>query len=183
MNVYDFDGTIYDGDSTVDFYFFCLKKHPVIALCIPWQIVGAIKYKLKRINKTEFKEQFYCFFNHIKDSDVKKFWDSHERKIKQWYIEKHSKNDVIISASPYFLLSEICNRLEINNLIASDVRKTDGKYTGINCYGEEKVRRFYSEFPDDKIDNFFSDSYSDQPLANISNHSFLVNGNDFIPWK
>ena len=24
MNVYDFDGTVYAGDSTVDFYFFCL---------------------------------------------------------------------------------------------------------------------------------------------------------------
>ena len=26
MNVYDFDKTIYNGDSTLDFYFFCLKK-------------------------------------------------------------------------------------------------------------------------------------------------------------
>lgn len=26
MNVYDFDGTVYAGDSTVDFYFFCLRK-------------------------------------------------------------------------------------------------------------------------------------------------------------
>lgn len=26
MNVYDFDKTIYDGDSTLDFYFFHLRK-------------------------------------------------------------------------------------------------------------------------------------------------------------
>ena len=27
MNVYDFDKTIYDGDSTLDFYLFSLKKN------------------------------------------------------------------------------------------------------------------------------------------------------------
>ena len=25
-NIYDFDKTIYDGDSTVDFFLFCLKR-------------------------------------------------------------------------------------------------------------------------------------------------------------
>ncbi len=33
MNVYDFDGTIYSGDSTIDFYLFCLRKQPEI-LCM-----------------------------------------------------------------------------------------------------------------------------------------------------
>ena len=27
INGYDFDETIYDGDSSVDFYFFCLRKN------------------------------------------------------------------------------------------------------------------------------------------------------------
>ena len=36
MNVYDFDGTIYDGDSTLDFWYFCLKKHPQILLYLPY---------------------------------------------------------------------------------------------------------------------------------------------------
>lgn len=26
VNLYDFDNTIYDGESTVDFFLFCLKK-------------------------------------------------------------------------------------------------------------------------------------------------------------
>lgn len=29
MNVYDFDETIYDGDSTVDFYKYCLRRPSV----------------------------------------------------------------------------------------------------------------------------------------------------------
>ena len=30
MNVYDFDGTIYNGDSTIDFYIYALKSKPSI---------------------------------------------------------------------------------------------------------------------------------------------------------
>ena len=35
MNVYDFDKTIYDGDSTADFYIFSLKRHKKILLLAP----------------------------------------------------------------------------------------------------------------------------------------------------
>ena len=58
MNVYDFDKTIYDGDSTVEFYFYCVLKKPVILLCIPRQLWGAFRYKLGWIDKTQFKEIF-----------------------------------------------------------------------------------------------------------------------------
>ena len=30
MNVFDFDGTIYNGDSSKDFFFYCLKHYPKI---------------------------------------------------------------------------------------------------------------------------------------------------------
>ena len=39
MNVYDFDDTIYAGDSTVDFFFYCLKKKPAIVY------VAGLQYK------------------------------------------------------------------------------------------------------------------------------------------
>ena len=35
IDVYDFDGTIYDGDSTVDFVFFCLRRHPGVIAGLP----------------------------------------------------------------------------------------------------------------------------------------------------
>lgn len=61
MNVYDFDKTIYEGDSTIDFYLFCLKKYPQILKYLPKQILGMLKYKIKSINKTQFKEDFFLF--------------------------------------------------------------------------------------------------------------------------
>lgn len=184
MNVYDFDGTIYDGDSTIDFYFYCIRRHPNILRCLPKQLMGALRYKLNKINKTEFKEQFYCFLTKLRevDRDVEKFWDCHENRIKSWYIETRTTDDVVISASPEFLLREICNRIQIEHLIASKVDKENGKYEGTNCYGQEKVRRFFEVFPDGKIELFYSDSYSDDALARMANKAYIVKKDKRIDW-
>ena len=51
MNIYDFDETIYDSDSTKDFYFYCLKKYPKILLSVPimaWTFVLHILGEFKR---------------------------------------------------------------------------------------------------------------------------------------
>lgn len=184
MNVYDFDGTIYEGDSTLDFYFYCLKKHPDIIMCIPRQCVAAIRYKMKRIEKTEFKEQFYRFFCKLEniEKDVKEFWDSHECRIKNWYKKKQKEDDIVISASPDFLLREICERSQIKFLIASKVDQRNGKYDGANCYGKEKVRRFCEMMPEAKIDEFYSDSYSDEPLARLAEKAYVVKKNEIKEW-
>ncbi|MGN0993694.1 MAG: hypothetical protein ACI4PD_01130, partial [Butyricicoccus sp.] len=45
MNVYDFDNTIYRGESTVDFFRFCLRKKPSMVRYLPsvfWQL---LRYK------------------------------------------------------------------------------------------------------------------------------------------
>ncbi len=185
MNVYDFDGTIYKGDSAIDFYLFCLKRKPIIIKRFISQIVSFIKYKLKKISKEEFKETFYSYFNDIKNIDeyVELFWDKNQHKIKKWYIKQKNKNDVIISASPEFMIKNIGKRLGIKNIICSKVDKKTGTYYGKNCYGEEKVRRFKEIYKDKIINNFYSDNYCDAPLADISENAYYVKNNKIIKWS
>lgn len=184
MNVYDFDGTIYDGDSTLDFWYFCLKKHPQILLYLPYQCFGMVKYKLKIIDKTKFKECFFSFVKQIDilEKDVKEFWDLNEFKIMNWYKENQKKDDLIISASPFFLLNEICKRQKIEYLIASKVDPKTGYFDGNNCYGEEKVIQFFKRFPDHNIDAFYSDSYSDNPMASIAIRAYFVKKEKLYDW-
>lgn len=185
MNVYDFDKTIYNGDSTIDFYLFCLKKHPSILLYIPAQIKGVILFKMGKIEKKKFKELFFSFLVKINDieRDIVLFWDEHEIKIKEWYKNKHREDDVIISASPHFLLKEICKRQKIKNLIATKVDKKTGKFESENCYGQEKVLRFSAQFGEKSIDEFYSDSFSDEPMSKMAKNSFIVKGDDIKPWQ
>ena len=143
MNVYDFDKTIYDGDSTLDFYLFALKNKPGLIKYLPVQILGFIKYLFGMCTKLEFKEKFYYFLNGIDDTDnlIEMFWNEKQSGIKEWYLKNKKDSDLIISASPTFLLEPICKRAGIKHLIASEVNKKTGVCEGENCYGEEKVIR------------------------------------------
>ena len=184
MNAYDFDGTIYAGDSSKDFYLFVLKKHPGIVKYLPYQISGILGYFFNFLEKTQAKERFFSFLKGIPNLDccLNEFWSQNRKKIKNWYIESSRKNDVIISASPYFLLKPICDEIGVSNLIASEVNRYTGKFEGKNCYGKEKVRRFFEKFPEGNIAVFYSDSISDSPLQEISQKSFLIKKDTFITW-
>ena len=184
VNVYDFDHTIYQGDSTLDFYFYCLKRFPVILMDIPKQLAGAWNYRRGKCSKTQFKESFFCYLKRINeiDSVVESFWKEKISHIEPWYQSQKTSDDIIISASPEFLLSVVCNRLGVR-LIASKVDEMTGKFTGENCYGQEKVRRLQMEFPQIQVNQFYSDSRSDEPLAKLARESFLVKGGKINSWK
>lgn len=190
MNVYDFDGTIYLGDSTLDFYFFELKRNKKILKAAPRQAYGLIKYLFGLQTKTEFKEYFYSFIPYIMniDNEIEIFWEKYEWKIKDWYKKQRMKTDIIISASPEFLLFPLEKKLGVRVILASLVDKNTGKYIGINCYGEEKVRRLEkflgkNEGEPINIDKFYSDSYSDKALALQAQKRFLVKKDEIREWK
>lgn len=175
LNVYDFDKTIYDGDSSIDFYLFCLKRKKSIILLLPKQVFAMILYKLKIKDKEYFKSQFFSFVKKIDNIDktVEVFWKQKIVKIKTWYKKQSKTSDVIISASPEFLLKPLEKKLKIK-VVASKVSKKTGTFLGKNCYGEEKVHRFNKEFNNKKITGFYSDSMSDLPLMKIAEHAYLV---------
>lgn len=183
MNVYDFDKTIYDGDSTLDFYKFCLKKQPQLIFILPIQLLAFIKYKLGFIEKLSFKEEFYSFLKYLKRRDeyLLSFWEENHTKIRSWYIDQSKETDLIISASPEFLLKPICGKLNVS-LIASIVDFNTGKCLEENCYGLEKVNRYRKVYSDTPIHNFYSDSLSDAPLAEISNKAFIVSNDVISEW-
>lgn len=185
MNIYDFDGTIYDGDSTADFYFYCLKKYPSILKTVIPMLWAFFLYILGLKTKTRFKEKMYRFLTCVKDVDktINDFWDTHGQNIMPYYKSNHKDDDIIISASPEFLLKPICSRLGIKTLIASRVDKHTGKYDGENCHGEEKVKRLNEAVPGAVCNEFYSDSFSDAPLAELAEKAFIVRKNTLTPWN
>lgn len=183
MNVYDFDGTIYDGDCTVDFYRYCLGRHPKIARRWGALAGAAVLYALRRIDKTGFKQRFFAFLRDVDNIEgaLADFWRGHAAKVKPWYRAQHRADDVVISASPEFLLMPICRSLKVR-MIGSRVDPRTGLYTGKNCGGGEKILRFRALYPDAVIENFYSDSHADDPMAGIARESFWVDGMAIRPW-
>lgn len=184
MNAYDFDQTIFNPDSSYAFYMHCLKKYPKAVLkSVPKSIVKAIGYKKKKLTAKELKEQLFSFLPEIPDVDreVAVFWQSKKDGIAAWYLRQKREDDIIISASPEFLLGPICSELGVR-LICTIMDKNTGKIIGENCHDREKVRRFYAAYPDAHVENFYSDSLSDTPMAEIAERAYIVKKENIRPW-
>lgn len=185
MNVYDFDKTIYAHDSTVDFFKFLMKRQPAaLVRNVPGFLTGGLGYVLRLHSKTQMKEKFYRSFRYVKniDEEVKEFWDQHQQYIYRWYLDQQKPDDMIISASPYFLLKEITERLGITQLLASEVDKNTGEYSGENCWGKEKVNRLRKVIENPHIEEFYSDSFSDQPLADLADKAYMIIQDEPTDW-
>lgn len=184
MNVYDFDKTIYAGDSSIDFTLFCYRQYPNLFKYIIYQLKGIFLYAMRKIDKTEMKEMLFSYLQGIDELSptVDAFWKKNNKKIKIWYLEQRRGDDLIISASPDFLLKPICEQIKVNYL-ATVVDGKSGKFLKSNCYGEEKVRRLREKYPHEKIQKAYSDSCSDQPLAEIAVTAYMVKGENRILWQ
>jgi phosphoserine phosphatase/putative flippase GtrA len=184
MNVYDFDKTIYAGDSSIDFTLFCYRYYPNLLKCILYQLKGVFLYTMRKIEKTEMKEMLFSYLREIDELSpiVEAFWKKNNKKIKTWYLEQKRSDDLIISASPEFLLMPICEQINVQCL-ASVVDEKSGRFLKLNCYGEEKVRRLREKYPLEKIQQVYSDSGSDKPLVEIADKAYMVKGEKCILWQ
>ncbi len=184
MNVYDFDGTIYNGDSSVDFFLYAIRRKPSVLRYVPKQIAGFVLYGIKKIDKTELKKYFFSFLRGVDGEALsKEFWTSNYDKIFDWYLKQQAEDDIIISASPDFLLKPICEQLGIRHLIASKVDPKTGMFASENCRGAEKVNRLREKYGVTHIENFYSNSLSDLPLAELADNAFLIKNGVVMEWR
>ena len=185
MNTYDFDKTIYRKDSSADFFFFCLRRHPGAVLrVLPSLTVKGIKYFFKLCDFHELKECVFSFLKYVPDitETVNLFWKEKWGGIGQWYLRQKRDDDVIISASPEFIVSPVGKKLGVE-VIATKMNKKTGKLLGRNCHDAEKVRRFLEKHPGAKTEEFYSDSDHDTPMARLAEKAFKVDKGKIRPWK
>ena len=140
-------------------------------------------YWLGKISKTAIKERMYGFLRRVPDVDteLEAFWAKNFDRVNAWYLAQQRPDDIIISASPEFLVRIPAQKLGVR-LLASRVDKHTGMTDGENCHGAEKVRRLHETYPDVEIAEFYSDSRSDSPLAELAEHAYLVHGQERTPW-
>ena len=184
MNVYDFDQTIFYPDSSYLFVKYCLRRYPRAVLrSLPGTCLEGVKNLLGLSQTRELKQQVFSFLKRLDDVDriVGEFWESNWDKIEAWYLRQAREDDLIISASPEFLLRPAAERLGVA-LIATRMDRHTGEILGNNCHDEEKVTRFIAAYGEEKPERFYSDSLSDSPMSWISREAFLVDRGKLNPW-
>ena len=184
MNVYDFDETIYNGESTLDFFLYFFRKDPTLVKFLPAVLKELYLYKREKISLDEFISDYAATVEgYIKthksgiEKCVNDFWDKKMNKIKPFYAETRKEDDVIVSASPDFLLKEICSRIGIKNVICTHIDLETGKLSQ-PCFREAKIDCFRAVYPECEIDDFYTDSMNDKFLMPLAKRVFLVKGNE-----
>ena len=185
MNVFDFDKTILRGDCSALFTRYCFRHYPGVRGHILRALLRAVPMKVGLMSLQAWKEELFGFFSLVPDmeSAVENFWADHVSRVYPWYLSVRKRDDVVISASPEFLVAYACGRIGISCAMGSPVDMHTGKFLGPNCNRAEKVRRYKEIFGDRPIEYFYSDSHSDDPLAALAAQAFLIKGGHIRPWK
>ena len=185
MNIFDFDGTIYDGDSCKDIIIYGLRKHFLVVVPSLYRTIKMYKkYKKDLVSFDSVKESLISFIFMIKDTDkfLDEFVKSHIKKIKPWYLDIKNSEDVIITASCDTWINKFASLLDLKYVIATKV-DISGKLISKNCKREEKIVRFRELFPNAEVNNSYSDSESDIPMLKLAKNPYVIEGNNVIPYK
>ena len=153
MNIYDFDDTIFAGDSSVEFIKYSFVRHPFLVIwCLIKALKEAIKYLFKKSNFGLIKSELFSFVKYLSNIDdyMDKYVLKHQKHIKKFYLDQKKDDDVVISASFDFIVRPFCEKLGIKYIIATEYDTKKGKIIGKNCKGQEKIIRF------NKVCCFFS---------------------------
>ena len=185
MNVYDFDGTIFPGDCSIGFCFWCMKRHPKMYFTFfPKAVKNLILRKLVKMPEYLMQRKFFGYLTLIDDFDeqIERYWDKNEKKISDWYLKQKKPDDLIISASPTCIIEPIANRLGVN-FMATEFDRQFGVFLNNHMYAKEKAQYMIDHgFP--LIENFYSDSLADTPLALCAEKAHLVinNASTVVDW-
>ena len=181
LYVFDFDGTIIEGDSLIKFSYFSLG---IFQFFKYW---GYVIFQIPFYSRSDLKQMFYSNFNEFNleyfNNLCLDFYNQKLRKlIKKSFsdftkiIHEDSKV-VIVSASISNYLKPWCDEMGFD-LISTELEVIDGKLTGRfstpNCNGKEKVRRIKEKYNLSEYNEIhvFGNSKGDLPMLELATHKY-----------
>lgn len=180
IDVYDFDGTIYDGDSTADFVLYALRRHPGVIAGLPRVILAALRLAVKNIGLTQFKSVLFSEMSKrfSLEDEAERFWQDEKTRAKLGAWFAHTPRDlpvVIASASPEFELRHAAKILGVDTLIGTKCSMPDGVLIGKNCKGAEKISRIREVVGEYEVRAMYTDdAKADGPLLAIARERYIV---------
>lgn len=210
LAIFDIDYTLTKKETLMEFFKFMIKKDLKNIKYIPRALLSGVMFLTKIFDEKKTKETFLKFIEGMEEKQIDKL-------VKEFYSKRLSNivyKDAIdminkmkskgyliylISASPEFYLNEFYNIKEVDKIIGTKYITSGGRHTrrmdGVNCKGEEKVKRLKEELIKENIEvdykgsYMFSDSLSDKPLFDLVGNPYLINfkkdskGIKILNWK
>ena len=178
MNVYDFDKTLFWGDSEDRFFDFLEQKKGYAFHVARFHFYEFLADH-KLIRKTWARQRQYRVLIRINKKDnldrlLEEYWDEVEQYLMPWYEAVKRPDDIIASGTPRFIMEPILRRMGLKNLVATEMDTRTGRITGHFAVAEGKLENYLKQYKKEDMENFYSDAYSDHFLADIAEHAYIV---------
>ncbi|GHV03200.1 hydrolase [Campylobacterota bacterium] len=189
LALFDFDGTLTNRDSFIDFLRFAVGKKRFLLGAIalsPVLILYALRILSSERTKLIVLRHFFLKTPYVKLQEIGTNYalnriDQILRKEAIETVDKHLANGdcvFIVSASPSLWLKAWCDRKNIG-LIATELAIDNLGWSGCfatkNCYGIEKVSRIKKQLDLGEFDTIYAygDSAGDLPMLSLSSHAYF----------
>jgi len=183
--VFDFDGTLFQGDATKDFCWFYYRKRPLKSYYFLVQVAYWFINHLGLISTTKFKSKFIAFLNNNDAKQIEHlltlFWEQKRAFVREHLLHKITelkKNGihiVVVSASPELFIKDFCLTLGIDVVIGTQLLVKNNKYSLLkNCRGKEKLVRLKQAIPRFEIVSAYSDNEDDTTLLKLAKTGYWV---------
>ena len=184
--VFDFDKTLTYRDTLLDFYIHVSKKDFKFPIKLSYYLGFMILFKLKIISNDYLKiKGFNLFLKGLEDNYIKNKAKNFASKIefndlyKTFNFNKKDKKIIIVSASYEIYLKYIFSKNV--KVFGSKFVSFDGLASELsfNCYSTNK-NFILKKNGLNLIRTFYTDSYNDKSLAEISHKVVLVNKDNLV---
>ncbi len=179
MQVFDFDKTLIDKDTLFGFYRFVASKAPFFSLKRLILRAAAVVYKMGMLSNDDLKALGIRLFLKGKTREsIEQAGKEYAQTLSlneiynAFYKDLDSQLKIVISASFEEYLKFVFPQ---ERVLGSKLSYKDGRVKGLalNMYGPNK-RQALKEVGILKVDQFFTDSYADRPLMEISSLVYLI---------
>lgn len=183
LMVFDFDGTLYEGDSLLDFAKFCSKKQyykSLLIIVLPYIGSKFGIYSRDKMKITFLRVNFSGYSKQDLYDKGQLFFEVNKMKIFKnafEFIKQGNRNNwkcIIVSASCEEWLRPFSDYLECD-LVATKLKYTredyfSGKFEGKNCVGEQKIYALKShlDLADFSEIEMFGNAESDRLFGQIA---------------
>ena len=179
LQVFDFDNTLYRGESAVDFALFLIRRRKRIILWLPKIFWNLLRYKLCMIREDSMEAQLDRFMQRCLPPEkelthlVGQFWKKNLHRLNKQMLRRIRPGDAVISAGPDFLLRPIRAHLCGAALICSKVDLRQMRVAYLN-FSSRKAQRYRAVFGNAPVSAFYTDSYFDRAMMQLSERVYLV---------
>lgn len=195
--VFDLNQTVYRKSSKDEFFkFVCYKKNYKLLNVFQIALYGVIS-KLRLLNKTDFKENFFSYLDNLPPEQVHRFaaqfwrleWDDQFNHPLLKRIEELRQQGIeiifITGAYDIYVAPLFENILQVDAWMATQTRYEENTYKikGKALKDEEKLRRLKEHYAGKPFRLVETYSDEEEVLFKIAEKAFLMKKGEAIPFK